>query len=195
MSSRSARYALLSRMFSYPDADLLSELPRLARQAQWSGRLPSENQSLPDLEAAYTGLFINRLGGVASPPYGSAYLDEEGGLMGESCRDVEAAYRGCALVPGSGSEPADALATELEFMFFLTDKEEVLRQRGEDEAADELRGQQEAFWQKLLSPWLAPFCRRLLKEKPLCDFYQSAALRLLELQSDEDGRLGGTSEN
>ncbi len=97
MVQRSARFALLCRLFSYPDARLCSELPTLALQAAWP--LPEELEIPPltELETSHTGLFINRLGGAAAPPYGSVYLDEGGQMMGESCREVQEAYHACGL--------------------------------------------------------------------------------------------------
>jgi len=197
VSQRRQLYALFSTLFSYPDRTLLEQLVsgQLLRQA----RLPddaepvpvlAEEQDLEALQVAFTDLFINRRGGVPAPPYGSVYLDAGGQLHGPSTREVAEAYQAEGLVfDQSSTEPADYLATELEFLYFLVGKEEAGFERRELQAARAAVTSQARFFRQFVAPWVPEFCRRLAAEPSAHPFYAWSASRLARFCASEEGWL------
>jgi TorA maturation chaperone TorD len=176
--------SLLVQLFSYPDVELSKRLAEPAT-ALLAARLAVPPLSgletdWTTLEPAYTSLFINRLGGVPAPPYGSIYLDNDGQMMGPSALRVVQSYQNAGLVIDS-PEPPDFLATELEFLYFLADREAS----GTEAAVARLHRQ---FFDELFSPWIAPFCQRLTAADPH-PFYAWAATLLLAFCRQEKDRL------
>lgn len=168
VSERKQLYRFLAGLFAYPDQELVTALARgeAAEAAQLTG-LDDIPPSLPDddplaeLEAGFTDLFINRLGGVPAPPYGSIYLEQAGILMGASTLKVLDAYRREGLSLEGSGEPPDYLATELEFLYYLVGQEEEALQGRQMETARDFSLKQRTFVSELLTPWLPVFCRRL----------------------------------
>lgn len=182
LTERKDLCSLLVQLFSYPDAALSKRLAEPAT-AVLSARLeiPAPAGAESDwttLEPAYTSLFINRLGGVPAPPYGSVYLDDDGQVMGASSLRVMQSYQQAGLVVES-PEPPDFLATELEFLYFLAARE------GEDAEGADVRT---IFFQELFLPWIAPFCQRLAAADPH-PCYAWAATLLLAFCRQEEERL------
>lgn len=168
VTERKELYSLLVQLFSYPDADLIERVTA-AETAALAGRLsipplPGEGGDLTDLEPVYTSLFINRLGGVPAPPYGSVYLDADNQVMGPSALRVMQCYQDAGLVVDS-PEPPDFLPTELEFLYFLVDCEGD----GAVRAATN-------FFNELFSPWIAPFCQRVTTASPHPFYLWAASL-------------------
>jgi len=162
LTERKDLCSLLVQLFSYPDAELCKRLAEPAT-AILAARLavPPLSKTETDwtmLEPAYTSLFINRLGGVPAPPYGSIYLDKDGQVMGPSSLRVMQSYQSVGLVVDS-PEPPDFLATELEFLFYLID----LEASGKVEESACARIQ---FFNDLFLPWITPFCQRLTAAGP-----------------------------
>lgn len=162
LTERKELCSLLVQLFSYPDADLIERLaePETETLAARLAIPPLSGQvtDWTTLEPAYTSLFINRLGGVPAPPYGSVYLDNDGQVMGPSAVRVAQCYRQAGLVVDS-PEPPDFLATELEFLFFLAELEAA----GKEEESTRA---QKLFYNELLLPWITPFCQRLATADP-----------------------------
>ena len=184
LTERKDLCSLLVQLFSYPDAELSKRLAEPAT-AILTARLaiPALTGAEIDwttLEPAYTSLFINRLGGVPAPPYGSVYLDDDGQVMGASSRRVMQFYQQAGLVVES-PEPPDFLATELEFLYFLADRE------GNSEGAEAARARID-FFNELFFPWIAPFCQRLATADPH-PCYGWAATLLLAFSQQEEERL------
>lgn len=176
--------SLLVQLFSYPDAELSKRLAEPALTTL-TARLAMPALAGPEidwttLEPAYTSLFINRLGGVPAPPYGSIYLDDDGQVMGASSLRVMQSYQQAGLVVDS-PEPPDFLATELEFLYFLVDREES----GKGAEATRVRT---VFFNELFLPWISPFCQRLAAAAPH-PFYAWAATLLLAFCRQEEERL------
>ena len=168
VSERKQLYRFLAGLFAYPDQELLTALVRgeAAEAVRLTGfeeapPVLAEYDPLAELEAGFTDLFINRLGGVPAPPYGSIYLEQAGILMGASTLKVLDAYRREGLSLEGSGEPPDYLATELEFLYYLVGQEEEALQQRQVEAARDFSLKQRAFVSELLSPWLPVFCRRL----------------------------------
>lgn len=173
-------YQILAALFNYPEQELLENLSPCLDELSTLLELPitpelNKDISLTDLEVAYTGLFINRLGGAPAPPYGSIYLEAEGQLMGASCLRVAEYYQGEGLNMDGSDEPADFLPTELEFLYYLAAEEEAAEDRQEELAASNLRQKQVTFGQELLHPWLTIFCKRIKKSDDGHPLYTWAA--------------------
>lgn len=188
LTERKDLCSLLVQLFSYPDAALSKRLAEPAT-ATLTARLaipalPGAEIDWTDLEPAYTSLFINRLGGVPAPPYGSVYLDEDGQVMGASSLRVMQAYQQAGLVVDS-PEPPDFLATELEFLYFLADRE------GSEKGEEAVRART-VFFNELFLPWITPFCQRLAAAAPH-PCYAWAATLLLAFCRQEEERLRGQS--
>ncbi|HEX9638118.1 MAG TPA: molecular chaperone TorD family protein [Acidobacteriota bacterium] len=121
-------------------------------------------QTREGIQADQTRLLINAPGGVLAPPYASWYLD--GALQGPSCDWVAQEYGSQALEPDAeGGEPADFLATELEYMYFLCRHERAARLTA-DAAALAAVEQAQARFLNHLSRWLPRFLSRLRAGRP-----------------------------
>ncbi len=166
ISERKRLYTFLALLFNYPDQELIAFLnteegrttPALLPEAP---PCPPGPFALRELEVAYTGLFLNRLGGAPAPLYGSVYLEAEKPLMRETSRQVAAAYRGEGMSLEGNSEPPDHLATELEFLYYLVEQEETAMARREPPAARAARSSQRDFCRRYLHPWIPEFRRRI----------------------------------
>lgn len=182
VSERKELYAMLSTLFGYPDEELLAALDR-GEAARAAGRLADEPEPptvggperLHELQAAFTDLFINRLGGAPAPPYGSVYLEPDARLMGTSSLSVAEAYRGEGLSLENSVEPPDCLATEMEFLYYLVGQEEEALQGGQLEAARTAVRKQADFCRALLHPWVPEFCRRIAEDQAAHPFYRWAS--------------------
>ncbi len=170
VSERKLLYRFLARLFAYPDQELLDTLAKgeADEAARLLGMEPPPaldvGDPLQDLEIGFTEQFINRLGGIPAPPYGSIYLEPGGILMGTTSLQVLEAYRGEDLSVEGGGEPPDYLATELEFLFYLVGQEEEALRLRDVEGAREKTIKQRDFVGELLVPWVMPFCSRIEKD-------------------------------
>lgn len=190
ISQRKALYRQLATLFSYPDPDLLALLQDPEALSTTAGRLGQElpeqlaTSVLVDLEAAYTALFDAGLGGAVAPPYGSVYLDPEGQLMGPSTFQVANCYAEAGLRLEGTVEPADFLPTELEYLYFLVDREvQALASKDMAKARGWTRRQLQ-FLEQWLLPWLPKFVERLEK-RPLHPLYPWAGELLLSFCRSE----------
>lgn len=188
---RKELYALLAALFSYPQPTLAATLaaPETRGLAALLGlELPPAlaATSPSEWQNAYTGLFINRLGGVPAPPYGSVYLDQESRLVGASTGRVADWYAAQGLRAQAGGEPVDHLATELEFLYFLVEREERALERRDPAAARNATLDQARFCAELFFPWCGNFCARLRAAVPLHPLYAFAAELLAVFAASEE---------
>lgn len=196
VEERKALYALFAQLFSYPDQELVETLAAPETDALLSllgaeKGLPSKPEAplVRELQIAYTSLFINRIGGVPAPPYGSVYLEAESRLMGETTMQVAAWYKQLGLSHDGEGEPVDYLPTELEFLFFLVEREEVALDRGETNAIHEAFADQACFAEELFFPWVATFCQKVISEAGTHSVYRQAAELLARFCAEEQERL------
>ncbi len=111
------------------------------------------------LAVEYTRLFIAGVPGAACPPYESIY--RENNVMGNSTMDVLDNYSRAGLkVMENFRDLPDHVAVELEFLYYLMDKENT-------EAY-------EAFIKEHISRWVPEFCGRVEKNDRT-GFYGHAA--------------------
>ena len=196
INQRQRVYRFFAALFTNPGPELIQTLSggEVDEIAELLGvELPAEatcNLSQEEFAELFTGLFIARMGGVPAPPYGSVYLDG-GLLMGASTSRVADIYREQGLVFEDATEPADYLATELEFLYFLVGKEEAgFKQRDLTAARAATAGQHE-FLEQCLLPWLEPFVDRLTgtEEKTLYHWGATTLLAFCRQERDWLSRL------
>jgi TorA maturation chaperone TorD len=191
-TERKSCYQLLAALFNYPEQRLLDSLDRQLNDLSSFLDLPLpsdllQTPKLIDLEIAYTGLFINSLGGAAAPPYGSVYLETAAQLMGASCLQVAESYRREGLNLAASAEPADFLATELEFLYYLVDAESAAETKGDTSSAAGWKQKQAIFCRELLHPWLPIFCQRIQQKAGGHPLYCWAAEVLIQFCTREQG--------
>jgi len=191
-------YRIFARLFTYPDHSLLEDLPNEATAV--AKLLGSEHlhlaqaPSLHELQTAYTRLFISHLGGVPAPPYGSIYLEDNQQLMGQTSLCALRAYEDEGLSYEQGTEPPDFIATELEFLYYLTREEIAALKRQELELAHSLRQKQGDFCHILLQPWIKIFCRRILEVEDCHPVYRWSANALLDFCGEEETFQGVSAQ-
>lgn len=190
IDQRKTLYQDLATLFRYPDQELMQLLQQAER---WSAVSRHFALPLPEgltgfdrtsLEEAYTALFDTGLRGAVAPPYGSVYLDESGHLMGASARQVAACYAAAGLRLDGSPEPADFLATELEYLYYLVDCEAAALKSRELAGARDMTGRQREFLASWLLPWLPEFVARL-EARPLHPLYPWAGRLLLAFGNAE----------
>lgn len=117
------------------------------------------------LEEAYVAAFINRRGGIRASLYASSYFGDDTSLMDEPVRLMEKRFASKGLqMAAERNEPADHLAIQLEFCFFLiTQKNRAVAMQ---EAAQ--------FVNEGLLTWVPQFYAQLRTEDS-SDFYCLAA--------------------
>lgn len=190
VSERKKLYAFLARLFSYPDRELMAalqggEAAGMARLLPEAPAPPPVESSTVELETAYTGLFINRLGGAPAPPYGSVYLERDERLMGQTTLHAAEAYRSEGLSLEGSGEPPDFLPTELEFLYYLVEREEQALRRRDPAAARTALEHQARFCHTLFHPWMPAFCDRLEADDQTHPLYRWAAGLLREFCRQE----------
>ena len=198
VTDRKICYEILASLFAYPEQALLDNLSACIDELEslLGVSVPAELKQaidLTDLEVAYTGLFINSLGGAQAPPYGSVYLDADARLMGESCQRVVKSYSAAGLNLDGSDEPADFLATELEFLYFLTSEEEAVADAGDRQAENDWRNMQSDFFTGLLHCWVPDFCRRIQDGEDVHGFYLWSSVVLQNFCSREQEFLAPES--
>ena len=137
------------------------------------------------IETEQVRLFVNAPGGVAAPPYASWYLD--GRLIGPACEWAAGEYRGESLdVAADAGEPADFIATELEYLYFLCRHERAARLTADRAALDRVVRAQARFLHEHLLRWMPAFLRRLRAAAPHPVFARVADL--LDVFCEEEAR-------
>ena len=127
-----------------------------------------------DLIVEYARLFLGPFE-IKAPPYGSLYLDGEKKVMGDSTMEVVRFYEeaGLSRSKDCGDLP-DHIAVELEFMSYLIYKEVEAMEKSDFATALEIIKKQEHFLDRLLGPWVVPFCEKI-KESTDNEFYAALA--------------------
>lgn len=122
-----ATFAVLSRCFRMPTESLVEAVDDGALSAVAPG---VREVALDDLRAEYSRLFIGP-GDDQIPPYESVYRDRKEGqdlgpVNGASTDAVVKWYRSYGVAPGDRtSDLPDHIATELEFLAYLADNEDL----------------------------------------------------------------------
>ena len=167
---RSNCYKLLAGCFYEPDEGLLlgervcENLENLLREYAPEAAAAASamaaalgGQSEEALRVDYAALFVGPFTLIA-PPYGSVYLDKGRRVMGDSTLQVLRFYQDAGLAVEI-DEPPDHVAVELEFLYYLADREASALAAGREGEAAELREMQARFFFTCFGPWVYEFCR------------------------------------
>jgi len=129
---------------------------------------------LEDLLVDYTRLFLGPVKALAQP-YGSAWLDADGGLMRDSTMAAAALYaEGGFEIADEFRELPDHVAAELEFLYLLRFKMAQARMAGDAAALAAADGLRRRFLQQHVGAWIGPF-GAAVSAGAQTDFYRSLA--------------------
>lgn len=149
-------YKFFAECFYYPEENQLKLIK------SYDKKLPQNLAGLLDslgdekeLQIDFSKLFLGPFK-VLSPPYGSVYLEEGKTIQGESTLDVIRLYQEDGLKVDL-KEPADHIAVELEFMYYLASKEIEAIENKDLERANLYLNKQYSFIQRHLSKWIPEF--------------------------------------
>lgn len=173
ITARSATYQVLGRLFTFPDDDHFE----MARSGQWAkeleeaGALLDFDYEIGDIEVpgeldkdVYTGEFerlflVDRNGGKRI--WSGTYVDDRDQTLTELARAYEYYGLGGA---DDGDVPLDHLASELDFMQFLTFKEAAA---SSPRLGKSFRRAQGDFLGNQLASWLPEFVSQVRADQPL----------------------------
>jgi len=173
-AARSRLYRLLADAFGYPDSTLFAAITSGGYRdeieetchalsydpsAALDGLVASERYV--DFQAEYLRIFEVGLGVPPCPLYGGLFRGGRKATMEELTRFYN--FFGLSVEAGKGELP-DHVATELEFMHFLTFRELAAARRNEDPAP--YRRAQADFLERQLVSWLPALEARLQKLEP-----------------------------
>lgn len=127
------------------------------------------------LQIEFSRLFIGPFKVLASP-YGSVYLEEGKATQGDSTFDVQKIYQEENLNVDL-KEPADHIAIELEFMYYLITNEVNAINDGDLEKANLYQSKQDLFLNRHLSQWIPEFTDAILNNSEN-EFYKKIAASL-----------------
>ncbi len=182
---RAGLYNILSQCYFAPDESLLRNLKNSGFLGQHLLKSLGENiiekDGLRILSLDFSRLFLGPFKPLALP-YGSVYLDNRAGLMGDSTVKVNKFYQGEGL-EASLREVPDHIAMELEFMYYLVVKEACARHRGNNEWVD-YRRKQFFFLSAYLGSWVPEFAA-CVKKNARTEFYRVLA-RVTQLFIEDD---------
>lgn len=190
-------YRLLSEAFHVPDQELLDLLEDIVADDELRVALPVDDllgelsADLKSVRVDYAKLFVGPRE-LLAPPYGSVYLDGDGQIMTDSTMDVQRRYQQESL-DITLDEPADHVAAELEFMYFLTHREVTALGNGEFEEAMECMHKQHDFVQAHLGQWLSAFAERVTANADT-EFYRTLATEATTFVEDDSKRVAARIE-
>jgi putative dimethyl sulfoxide reductase chaperone len=148
------------------DAELAGMARRLA-EAFGAARLE-------DLLIDYTRLFLGPAKALAQP-YGSAWLEADGGLMQDSTLAVATLYaEGGFEIAEEFRDLPDHVAAELEFLYLLLFKLAQARMSGDSEVANTADALRRQFLDRHLGAWVGPFAGAV-RAGAQTDFYRALA--------------------
>ncbi len=166
-------FKLLAACFYEPDRQLLREehvcdnlisllAPLTPKAASAAKEMKSglECSTQQQLSIDYAALFVGPFELIA-PPYGSIYLEGKRQVMGNSTLDIQKHYHDAGIAVDV-YEPADHIAIELEFMYYLLMQEAEALHNNDENVANTLRNLQMQFFQGAMS-WIPEFCILLHK--------------------------------
>lgn len=172
-SRRGHAYKLLSECYHPPDEKLVALLEAAGRTDERARRLAAAaSADVRALRVDHAKLFVGPYELLASP-YGSVYLDDADRVMTESTYDAVRLYRSEGLDVAL-DEPADHVAAELEFMYYLVGKEVEALAESEHATVERCLGKQRTFLDRHLGQWIATFADAV-EEHAETEFYRTVA--------------------
>ena len=171
-ASRANAYKLLSECFHPPDEDLVTLIEDVAHESLPVRIDPVLVEDVRTLRVDHAKLFVGPFE-LLAPPYESVYVDGADRVMTRTTLAVEGAYREEGLDVGF-DEPADHVAAELEFMYYLVGEElEALLDLDFDTATHYLQTQRD-FLEEHLNVWIEAFAEDVV-EHAETEFYRTVA--------------------
>lgn len=162
-------FKLLAACFYEPEKSLFIEEQVASKLALLlDDQYPEAARAARDMEAALQGqsqermsidhaaLFIGPFELLAAP-YGSVYIEKKRRVMEDSTLNAARYYQEAGLSVDI-KEPADHIVIELEFMYYLCNKEASAEKNGQLEEVQNLRDMQVRFCHYTMKPWVASFC-------------------------------------
>ncbi len=172
--SRADSYKLLSQCYFLPDQNLLATLKGIQPPvgSLWKELVgkAQELDRIDILEVDYSRLFVGPFK-LLAPPYESVYLDTGGQVVGDSTVNIRNLYLDEGIDVNIKEVP-DHVAIELEFMYYLINKEISAINDGADDRLQNNRNKQLYFLNEYLYCWISQFCRAV-SENSQTDFYKS----------------------
>lgn len=182
--NRSNCFKLFAACFYEPDKEMFLEehvcdnlaalLKSLAPAAVISAQAMKAgltNTSQERLSVDYAALFVGPFELIAAP-YGSVYLEQNRRIMGDSTINIHRFYQDAGLTIEM-KEPADHIAIELEFLYYLSAKEAAAITENDPDTAIRLRELQAQFFQTAMT-WVPEFCQ-LIHAGAVTPYYRALA--------------------
>jgi TorA maturation chaperone TorD/Pyruvate/2-oxoacid:ferredoxin oxidoreductase delta subunit len=148
----------------------MDELTARQRSRTYAELAGAFSEAEPGLEREFARLFLGP-GRPVAHPYESVL--REGRTMGETTLDVRRRLAAEGVAPKGHGLP-DHVGIELSFMAYLSAREAMAWEAGEEKEAWDLLQKQEAFLREHLGAWLPQFCRRILTGRPLTHYGELA---------------------
>ncbi len=191
--TRSWVYRELGGLFDRVPEALSFDEPEAAVYARTQAALRALCQEFPlhsraALESEQVRLCVNAPGGIPAPPYASYYLD--GSLLGSSRQWVVERYRRQGLETGADAgQPADFVAIELEYLYFLCRHQRAARLTGDAPAFAAAARAEASFFRQHLSRWLPSFAASLAQATSPRSVFRLVADALTAFCAEEQARL------
>ena len=191
---RADAYALLSACFRAPCAEWAESIRSASGAAATLPpgfpRTEAGDEWLEGLRREHARLFVGPFR-VLAPPYGSVYLEEAGGVMGDSTADALRRYAEAGFeVECAG--PPDHVSLELEFMARLATEEAAALQEGDVARAELALERQRRFFVEHVGEWGPAFASRV-GEHAEGVFYQELGAATQEFLSGERIKIAAAS--
>lgn len=140
------------------------------------------------LESELVRLCVNAPGGIPAPPYASWYLD--GSLLGPSRQWAADQYRAQGLEAGADAgQPADFVAIELEYLYFLCRHQRAARLTRDAPAFQAAARAEADFFRQHVSLWLPRFARDLAAAAAPGGVFARVGQALAAFCAEEEARL------
>jgi TorA maturation chaperone TorD len=180
-------YRIFAAAFAYPQKDVLQGL------GQIPGFKVDPDTDLDELRREYTRLFTPTVAG-GLPPYETEYGKAEIFRKTQILADIAGFYRAFGLdIAESAHERVDFVSVELEFMHWLSLKEQRALEKGERENAALCHDAQAKFLCDHLGRWTGHFGATVANEARLA-FYRNLGGQLTKFIAAECRRLGVSPE-
>jgi TorA maturation chaperone TorD len=180
-------YKFLANCFYYPEEKQISLIKgHDLKDHQKYQSLINFLEDIDCLKVDYSKLFVGPFK-VLAPPYGSVYLDEGKAVYGKSTIDIANMYSEESLKVDL-KEPADHIAIELEFMYYLILKELEEIEKEKIDKSIEYLNKQKSIINNHLSIWVPKFTDEISNHANT-EFYKQLSLLLNDLIKSEHLRL------
>lgn len=191
--TRSWTYRELGGLFDSVPEELSFEEPAAPAYPRTQGALRAlcrafATVSRAALESELVRLCVNAPGGVPAPPYASYYLD--GSLLGPAREWAAEQYRrqGLAAAADAG-QPADFIAIEFEYLYFLGRHQRAARLTGDAAALAAAARAEADFFRQHVARWLPVFARDLAAAAEAGGVFAWAGVALGAFCAEEQARL------